>query len=261
MGAEPWVAHALSLVVFLALVVCGNLLGGQLAGRAGGALAGVLIASSPPLLLFGAHNVTEPLVGLWILLAFLLSTRRAPPFWVGACCGLAYILTTPPRWPSRPSWGCRCSRGSRRRGLVEVWRRTADSSCALVARGADPPAVPEEPSDLRVVRRVFWYRWEGAFAEPEGPPLNSCIEPGSVVLAENAPFVAWETGAVAIRLPASRPDLDWLLEELPIRFIVVSSKRWAAHVGFHRTFEAAPECGRHVYVLLGSRDEGSSPGT
>ena len=84
--------------------------------------------------------------------------------------------------------------------------------------------------------------------------LARCIAPGSVVLAEKAPRVAWLSDATAIYLPASDAELWTIVEAEPVSLVQITRWQDTDRARFAATFAPQPNCAPDLYAPRGTAD-------
>jgi hypothetical protein len=140
--------------------------------------------------------------------------------------------------------------------------RLAAPALALILAAAWLPRFPAEAPDLALAMREYAAVREQVRKDParagmqqaRRAALARCIAPGSVVLAEKAPRVAWLSDATAIYLPASDAELWTIVEAEPVSLVQITRWQDIDRARFAATFAPQPNCAPDLYAPRGTAD-------
>ena len=133
--------------------------------------------------------------------------------------------------------------------------RLTAPALALVLLAPVLPSVPEERDDLKMLRGFFEserralqndpsrYRREEAAFEA----ASRCLGNRSLVLAQGAARLTWETGAIAIYAPNHPEDFWRIVDEVPVEYAQMERWRKIDQNEFARHFERRDDCGPGLY--------------
>jgi 4-amino-4-deoxy-L-arabinose transferase-like glycosyltransferase len=108
------------------------------------------------------------------------------------------------------------------------------------------PAFPPSAPDLRFLRQIILHSGEVEFpATPWAPCLAEANEP--LVVAEDASKIVWKSDATTIWLPATRADFWRVVEDHPVEFAYIETRRELLDEKFSQHFDPRSDCGPHLY--------------
>ena len=140
-------------------------------------------------------------------------------------------------------------------GWIRWGGRLALPGLALMLLAPSLPALPAERDDLAMLRTFFQAERQAAREDPDRylrreadfEAMRVCLAGRPLVVAQGAPRLVWETGAVAIYYPNRPADFWRIVEEYPVAFAQMERPRRIDPREFEANFARRDDCGQAIY--------------
>jgi len=140
-------------------------------------------------------------------------------------------------------------------GWARYGGRLRIPALALLLAAPWLPEIPRPIHDVAFLRAgmaVTRQAYRERRADPAGrqkvaAALSRCLSEDSLVVAQNAAGVTWDTGAVAIYSPASDADFWEIVEQHPVEYVHLPNFKRIARDRFESEFRAVPDCAPDLY--------------
>lgn len=133
-------------------------------------------------------------------------------------------------------------------GLARYGGRLRAPALALVLAAPFLPAIPRETTDLHLQRALAGLLRAGEGEEAPPPAaLVRCLAGRPLVVADDAPRLAWQVDALVIPTPASRRDFWLVVQRFPVRYARLQRFAMVSREDLERAFRPRSDCAPDLF--------------